>query len=136
MSNLSKSMFINEAAYQEALAEERAKHTPGPWVASKFGFQVLTGDSWNSICELKGSAEWEDGRGTYEPQYEGQNREANARLIAAAPDLLEALKTFADHAQDRRADDPTWRDGDTVKIVVTIGDLRRASAAVSKAEGR
>lgn len=66
------------------------KHTPGPWLSSKFGFQVLTGDSWNTICTLKGGAEWEDGRGKYEPEYEWQNQEANARLIAAAPALLEA----------------------------------------------
>ena len=67
-------------------------HTPGPWIASTFGFQVLTGDSWNTICTLSGGAEWEDGRGKYRPEYEWQNQEANARLIAAAPDLLAAAK--------------------------------------------
>lgn len=67
-------------------------HTPGPWIASKFGFQVLTGDSWNTICTLKGGAEWEDGRGKYQPEYAWENQEANARLIAAAPDLLAAAK--------------------------------------------
>jgi hypothetical protein len=74
-----------------------AKHTPGPWISSKFGFQVLTGDSWNTICELKGPAEWEDKRGSYEQEYAGEIQQANARLIAAAPDLLEAIKRQADN---------------------------------------
>lgn len=68
------------------------KHTPGPWLPSKFGFQVLTGDSWNTICTLKGGAEWEDGRGSYIPEYEWQNQEANARLIAAAPAMLDLIQ--------------------------------------------
>ncbi len=67
------------------------KFTPGPWNASKFGFQVLTGDSWSVICKLDGPASWEDGRGSYEQKYEWQNQEANARLIAAAPTMAEAL---------------------------------------------
>jgi hypothetical protein len=35
------------------------KHTPGPWLTNHFGTQVLTGDSWNAICELKGDARWD-----------------------------------------------------------------------------
>jgi hypothetical protein len=68
------------------------KHTPGPWIASKFGFQVLTGDSWTTICTLKDGAEWEDGRGNYEQEFAWQKQEANAVLIAAAPTLLAALE--------------------------------------------
>ena len=68
------------------------KHTPGPWITSKFGFQVLTGDSWSVICELKPNPKWEDGRGVYKQENAWENQEANARLIAAAPELLAALK--------------------------------------------
>lgn len=103
------------------------KFTPGPWVASKFGFQVLTGDSWNSICTLRGSAEWEDKRGSYEPEYEWQNQEANARLIAAAPDLYKAgrrlLEALSNYGHARL---PQY-------VRAEIQDFR---TALSKAEGR
>lgn len=62
-------------------------------------------------------------------------REANARLIAAAPDLLDAGRPFAALAVDRAADAPEWRDSDTVSVVVTVGQLRAIAAAIRKAEG-
>ena len=112
------------------------KWTPGPWLPSWFGFQVLTGDSWNTICELKPDAEWEDGRGNYQQKYEWQRQEANARLIAAAPCLREALGPLDENYRHHAADAPEWNDSDSVQIVVTIGDLRRAHAALARAEGR
>ena len=56
-----------------------SKHTPGPWIRSYHGFQVLTRNSETSICELKGS----------KPRDE---QIANADLIANAPDMLDALQ--------------------------------------------
>ena len=61
--------------------------------------------------------------------------EANARFIAAAPDLLDAGRPFAALAVDRAADAPEWRDSDTVSVVVTVGQLRAIAAAIRKAEG-
>lgn len=52
-----------------------AKHTPGPWIASKMGY-ISTVDR-KSFIATSCSA--------------NDNDEANARLIAAAPELLEAL---------------------------------------------
>jgi len=49
-----------------------------------------------------------------------------AKLAAAR----EALEPFADHAKERAVDAPEWRDTDTVQIVVTIGDLRKARAVL------
>lgn len=66
---------------------------------------------------------------------------ANARLIAAAPGLLEALRPF-DIAW---LDHPVLTDGLTIRLnvlgasfeaEVTIGQLRAARAAIAKAEGR
>lgn len=63
---------------------------------------------------------------------------ANARLIAAAPDLLEALRPFA--ALDLRPDGFDKSD-DSQPVyardnsVITVGDVRRAVAAIAKATG-
>ena len=54
------------------------QHTPGPWYAEKFCI-------WAGDCFVAGTA---TGQGDPEQQ-------ANARLIAAAPDLLAALYSIA-----------------------------------------
>ena len=59
------------------------KHTPGPW-------RVV--DSWNDyMVEGQNGEEiiWQDG-----PHNTPTINKANARLIAAAPDLLEALESM------------------------------------------
>lgn len=64
----------------------RAKHTPGPWAF----VAGVDGDLWvegpdpaaNVICDIVGR----EGEGT------GAEDEANARLIAAAPELLAACQ--------------------------------------------
>lgn len=99
------------------------KFTPGPWIPSKFGFQVLTGDSWNTVCSLKGAAQWEDGRGKYEQEYEWQQQEANANLIAAAPELYESLKEVFALLNEH---EPVW---------YLQGHYKRMKAALEKAEG-
>jgi len=61
-------------------------HTPGPWEVSGFpkseGFSILTGKG-RCVAERYPAAVSEK---------EGEEMEANARLIAAAPELLEACK--------------------------------------------
>ena len=61
---------------------------------------------------------------------------ANARLIAAAPDLLEALAALLCSL-------PTYPDPETPdilavdpqRVLVTVGEVRRAQAAIAKATG-
>ena len=86
-----------------------SKHTPGPW-------QVV--DSWNDyMVESQNGEEiiWQDG-----PHNTPTINKANARLIAAAPDLLDALVMVLD--------DPNALDGRprTYEIVC---------AAIAKAKG-
>ena len=59
-----------------------SKHTPGPWTTTNRGDEVWAGDTF--ICR---PAATQDRIGGMQL---GECR-ANARLIAAAPDLLEAL---------------------------------------------
>ncbi len=54
------------------------KHTPGPWHLSPTGRYVRYGPDGANICDLEAFGG---------PREEG---EANARLIAGAPELLEA----------------------------------------------
>ena len=63
---------------------QTAKHTPGPWSYEKAtktirakpsNYWIATMDSWDGAV----------------------NHEANAQLIAAAPDLLEALRGLLSH---------------------------------------
>lgn len=101
-----------------------AKHTPGPWRVSyeRGTTQILTADNESIMCDE-----------TYYPWV--PKNDADWHLIAAAPDLLEALAPLDDAARDRAADAPEWQDADTVSIVVTIGDLRKALAVIAKAKG-
>jgi hypothetical protein len=99
-----------------------SKHTPGPWGIRQYsahtGFSVWGGGR-GSIAER-----WYDGpqAGDYGPEIE-----ANARLIAAAPDLLAACKLYAELDDTRRKGkfiDPGVR----AKLDIAI------RAAIAKAE--
>ena len=87
------------------------KHTPGPWLAvsnrSNTAFSCIAYPDGYTLatCNNVSVGDWE----------------ANARLIAAAPELLEVLKAFPGFIDD-----------------ATIGDdwIERAWAAIAKAEGR
>jgi hypothetical protein len=68
----------------------KSKHTPGPWRAQLREFpegQWFLEGQWEvvSTCEI----EWLIAAAA--PHIDGDPDEANARLIAAAPELLEAL---------------------------------------------
>lgn len=68
------------------------KHTPGPWTAHQYGVR----DAGGYICALK----WPSLYTGQDERYwrETAERQADARLIAAAPDLLEAIEDRAMHA--------------------------------------
>lgn len=93
------------------------KHTPGPWVARKTG-----------------GAGWPEQRGFAIYFNEAQEQvvdfvyeEADARLIAAAPELLEALEHIREYwnrdHNDQAMSDALWRIIDT------------ADEAIAKAKG-
>jgi hypothetical protein len=61
------------------------KHTPGPWEV----FYKAKYDEWHvSVPMSEGNMRW----GLFDDGVRSENPEADARLIAAAPELLEALK--------------------------------------------
>ena len=90
------------------------KHTPGPWFATKFN--PVTGDIDDCYLYV------EPGIAVIERKVKGRDQHdaANARLIAAAPDLLEALSEIIN---------------DGGKFVMTNETHRKARAAIDKARG-
>lgn len=57
-----------------------SKHTPGPWAVNDETWVVCSGDYFIADCEVS--------------HFMAQNeREANARLIAAAPEMMAVLKS-------------------------------------------
>jgi len=94
-------------------------HTPGPWlreseINSEGSDWILVTKDYAEIVDLR----LDDGLVVSE-----QEQEANARLISAAPELLNALRGVADRwDKDDEADDPV------------LGAVIRS--AIAKAEGR
>lgn len=97
----------------------KAAHTPGPWNA-------VNNDAGTAL-EI-----WDDDGqmiANVQPQDPPAVEHANAALIAAAPDLLAALREFTD----------VWDSGRSFASI-DVDDIeamrRRARAAIAKAEGR
>ena len=90
------------------------KHTPGPWKIGKF-LRVYGGEKDHFGGQML-IANVNGGR------VGGGDGDANARLIAAAPDLLEALKGWTAWAGD-------GSDNEELTYIT------RARAAIAKAEG-
>ena len=88
------------------------KATPGPWevVRGRCGRSVEVFGGGKAIAEM-----WD--------RSDNETQEANARLIAAAPTLLEALKLMVQHAESAG-----WEDSHDVI-------LHQAQEAIKRAEG-
>ncbi len=73
------------------------KHTPGPWVVCEqeddFGAFTVFPESM-LVDEVIAAKDWD--RFVVRAGLDHPEFEANARLIASAPDLLEALRNLAD----------------------------------------
>lgn len=105
-------------------APEKTTHTPGPWQQRTLIVQDQNGEV------IAHCTRWE--HGTPMPYV----AEANARLIAAAPDLLAALKDVEFTAMRLGltrgdADDQQWADA----LLAHFDALKVARAAIAKAEG-
>lgn len=120
-----------------------AKFTPGPWVV---GYKSLTVGipenakigGFEKLFDVRGWGYFTGlGHGALRMSAEDAIaiQDANAHLIAAAPELYEASEPFDELATQQAVDSPEWRDSDSVRVVVTIGTLRAIKAALAKARG-
>lgn len=94
-----------------------SEHTPGPWLLDPVSAWVVVPDRDAPICALLWPTELRSEDETF----------ANARLIAAAPDLLEALEGMVRYAE-------------SVRTTVGMGKNQqarfdRAKALISRATG-
>lgn len=108
------------------------KHTPGPWIMAG----PYTYNGAPELYEIHWSA---DG----ECVAEIVHGEADAQLIAAAPELLEALQGIISMEPDSPMEGCTWGDTDFENPAVVYGYnmcleeiQRKARAAIAKATGQ
>jgi hypothetical protein len=120
----------------------KAGHTPGPWrvhnhrgvVINDAGIQQVadTGEAyWDNIASTGRRADGErvDPKIVQSASEMAEECRANARLIAAAPELLEALKATCFQLWNHRAEYDVDDTGDRKA-------WRLAYDAIAKAEGR
>lgn len=104
----------------------KAAHTPGPWVADfgeAFHIRPPEGGTLAQVTFLKG-------RGGLGGRRDADECAANARLIAAAPDLLEALEAMLSHSDGWDVTQLRKRWGEQV-----VNEILTARAAIAKAKG-
>lgn len=112
----------------------KTPYTPGPWSAFNYSWcetSIIAQGFDHGICSLDINHATEESQEADEAQMA-----ANARLIAAAPDLLEALKPFSrllqKHHDSLPDSQPIYGIGDAL---ICVYDMRMAVAAIAKATG-
>jgi hypothetical protein len=98
-----------------------SKHTPGPWTFGHWGDDFWVSPDSSGLTQKVARVTW----GMGEERKEGRE---NARLIAAAPELLEALSGLVDACEAHNSANG--------REMVDRHALERARAAIAKAEGR
>jgi|SRR5215469_14128136 len=109
----------------------KAKHTEGPWEIDESDHPIIINgplqEESETVCIISNNT---DRAYNYSPEVS----RSNARLIAAAPDMLEALKQLETAARNR---DNTM--GDPCRLIECKAALESAAKAarivIAKAEG-
>ena len=119
------------------------KHTPGDWYVTGEMTRYIDVRIGGGLIQEVASCGPTEADGGYGPQ-----QEANARLIAAAPDLLEACETFAEwlgreesgftragNKRDTPEGERAWRDWYNENLRLCALAQEQARAAIAKALG-
>lgn len=106
-----KNVCAAQKCFAQTLFGERIMHTPGPW---EYAIEEDGGDNPDiAIVDKDGNIICDTGGGEY------QARLTNARLIAAAPELLAELKKWLEWAKDEG-----------------VQGIESTKALIAKAEGK
>ena len=111
---------------------DRPRHTLGPWRVDPRVSTHIETDDGRGICSTGGY------NSTREPADEiHAENEANARLIAAAPDLLGPARSIVERCSEmlEKGVGSVMHGDYDVYPLITLGELRALAAAVSKADG-
>ena len=99
------------------------KHTPGPWKVRKdYGRHWISAGKGKREILIADIIDVETGVGSGETETNLQQIVANARLIAAAPELLQACQELV------RVGEPEYG--------IAVGILAKAKDAITKATGQ
>ena len=101
----------------------QTQHTPGPWKAE----YILTDDGKNEYCITHDNGNGFIVYGMPKPHTESSEFEANARLIAAAPDLLLVAHFLAELGEIAEVHH-------AVQSQVGLQPFQKARAAIAKVE--
>lgn len=159
--NLLRQGAVTEGELQDAAQDAASAHTPGPWTVHKDGngnVRIAGGVSPDPVTNARylWVASVPHTQHANPLWRQTEEREANARLIAAAPDLLEAAQialeemdeAFGDSCEFRQTDRLEWQctihghtvighHDEPVRCPGDKSDSRLAlRAAIAKAEGR
>lgn len=114
---------------------EKPNFTPGPWKWEpdnwNGGYSGIVGPDGERILVPNCKNDGDDGAAWFEDF----PTKPDANLIVAAPDMFEALSPLEELATQMAADAPEWDSDDSVKVYLTIEQLRRAVAALAKVRG-
>lgn len=114
------------------------QHTPGPWTITDKPSQDGTGSFFIRANKYKSG--WiAEAKGTHVGPKSLDEAHANACLIAAAPEMLEALKGLMARIEEGTLVRDISRDhesGWSLRVVSLVSNVKAAQDAIVKAEGR
>jgi hypothetical protein len=127
-----------------ATSANQSQHTPGPWAlteprmgAFNEALMSVVTPGKRYVADIQPTAPQSHRAGNnriVRRKVFGPEDMANARLIAAAPELLEALVEILGPL-NVCSDNPNVRHDASLPIDMTMGELRKARAAIAKARG-
>lgn len=108
------------------MINQNAKHTPGPWRIGDAGNTIFGPDKGEILPEIVASVK--GGTCNQSAISRCYTMQANARLIAAAPEMLDAMKSAVEIIRESFGDSP-GEESDCQAVILL-------EEAINKAEGR